>query len=238
MLEERVRDLLGPNIAVQDVIDAFTIDHSEGGLRFASSAEVSVGVDDASIEVRGRFFLVNGEKRQIGMFMRRFLKREQNLRVYHMEIEMDPPYRLHHIARAHYRKAFQFYVEVGVTNVYMEADRDGPNIWPTFGFELVEQQQQDRLRRLVEEELAKYELALEDVLDVSNLRPVAALLAAIEVDVPTDDGGEENVAVGQIAMKRLYAQIGEPLRMTMWFDQPSAKNYLRELGVVLSQSED
>lgn len=228
MLEEKTRELLGAQVKVQDVIDAYTVEHYECGQRFISEAQVSATND--AIEIRGQFFIVNGEKKQIGMFMRRFLRRGEDLRVYHMEIEIERPHRLHHIAEAHYRKAFQFYVNIGVINVYMEADRDGPTIWPTFGFELVEPNQQDRLRLLVEEELAKYEIALEDILDVSNLRPVAPLLAAIEVLVPGAEG-QETIAVGQIAMRRLYAQVGEALRMTLWLNQPWARNYLEGIGV-------
>jgi hypothetical protein len=231
-LELRTRDLFGNKITVAQILDAFTIDHTENGERFIARAEAALG-KEGDIEIRGRFYRVNGDAEEVGCFMRRLLRKNDNLRAHHMNIEIVERHQFKHISEAHYRKALQFYIDAGVVNVFMEANRDGPAVWPGFGFDLVEGGKRDRLRALVETELAKYDIPLGQVLDVSKLHPVTPLLIAVEIEVPNGKGGEEIVYVGQSAMRKLYDEGGEELRMTWWLDQPTARPYLEELGVTV-----
>jgi hypothetical protein len=233
-LDELIRDLFGQHIGVADIEAAFSIDHRENGERFISRAKVTLGVD--AIEIRGEFFCINGSEELAGSFMRRLFRTSLGvLSAHHMTIRIDSKHQFKHIAKTHYQKALQFYLCHGIIRVFMEANQDGPAVWPGFGFELLDSNQQDRLRQLVEIELEKYEIPLAEAVDPGGLRPVAPLLLAVEIEVPDGRGGQEVVEVGQIAMRRLYEEAGEELRMACWLDHPASRQYLEELGLKLPE---
>jgi hypothetical protein len=235
-LAKRVTALFGDYISADDIVEAYSIDHTENGERFISRPTLALGPDD-SLDIRGKFSKVDDGEAVVGSFMRRLLRKNGLLRVYHMSIEIEVAHRFKHIATAHYRKALQFYVRAGIINVFMEADRDGPSIWPRFGFELVEGRHQERLRAIVKAKLAGFDVSPAQRIDVDDLVPIAPLLLEIQVEVPGDDGKTSTLELGQLAMRKLYLEEGEPLRMTWWLDQSWAAAYLEDLGVRPSQGK-
>lgn len=115
-LDERIRRIIGAQITVSDIQEAYTIAHAYGGERFASTVAISCGPSD-DIEIRGDFICTNGDPYDAGHFFRTIYRRDDLLRVHHNTIVVAPRHRDKDIATTHYDKAFRFYYAVGVAAV-------------------------------------------------------------------------------------------------------------------------
>ena len=127
----------------------------------------------------------------------------------------------------------------------MDANQDGPVIWPGFGLQLTDGRDIDRLLELVRIELKRYRVKEEELPQpLDELATYSPLLAALQVEVPADfkapldpwlveyweraaeKGLPKRVPVGLMAMHRLYQERGEELRMTVWLDRPKPLDFL------------
>lgn len=110
----------------------------------------------------------------------------------------------------------------------MEANQDGPTVWPGFSFELVNQKRRDRLRSIVRRLLLEYSSAEKAEALLAPISDYTPLLAAIELE--GQDG--EIIPIGLRAMQRLYDETGEELRMVAWLDRPAPRAYLEARGIL------
>jgi len=255
MLDDRskadaVSHLFEGHATLEQLREAFFIEHDFEGQRFTSFCAVEVEAD-RSILVNGSFVSQDAPPEQAGTFSRRFFRQNGLLRVYHSSIAVAEAHRHKYIATAHYTKLIRFYHEHGVLNITMDANQDGPTVWPGFGLQLEKERDIQRLLELVRIELQRYRVKEEDLPEpLEALATYSPLLAAIQVAVPAgvrvrldpwlaeyweragDSGLPKRVPVGLMAMRRLYQERGEELRMTIWLDRPKPLDFLIGRGIL------
>ena len=130
-------------------------------------------------------------------------------------IEIEPDYRDRDIAKHHYIRAIRFYDLSPIRVVRLDAEGDGPWIWPQFGFDLFSKKDKQRL------------IALGKDQDV-ELGSADDLYAA---DVATRDKGA-GVALGTVLLRALSKPNGR-LPMILRLDDPSHRAFLTARGILL-----
>lgn len=218
---------------VEALIEAFTIEHEFEGKRFTSTVELSLGPND-DLWIMGQFICTNALPMIAGTFFRRFYRKSNLLRVHHANIAVVPTHRHHYIATTHYLKLIRYYDRVGVLSISLEANQDGPTIWPQFGLSLIEQGQRNRYEHIVRKMLAEYlsPQTIEELMAATQ--SFTPLLARIAVD---PIGGGDPVPVGLLAMRALYEELGEELRMVAWLDLPKVRAFLAEDDILPERGE-
>lgn len=245
-----MRELFCGCATLVSLTDAFTIDHTYETDRFTSTPTVTIEGTGAAF-INGTFTSHNSPPAEAGSFSRRILRSKNGiLRAYHAHIVVTPEHRHKHIATAHYTKVLRFYKETGVLNAFMEANQDGPMIWPGFAFQLVEPKDSDRLVELVRQELTRFDLPEAFPQSLEQMATYTPVLAALEVELPPGVdvpeawpgeqqnqplGGPRKIAVGLRALRRLYLERGDILRMTLWLDQPKPLAFLTEAGILSTE---
>lgn len=226
-VQECIDTIFGSGKATaKQVEDAFTIEHSLGDEgTVVSSCALSVG-RNGELEIRGQFWRINqdGTADEAGTFYRTVERRDNYVRVDHRNIRVEPDYRDKDIALAHYTKAVEFYYRVGVACVFMVADEDGPVVWPQLGWQIVSEKLIDRLVSLFRDELRRLEIH-PDVVDVDDYAPAIA-----SVEILYDDGHSEYPGVR--ALRRLYEETHEEIRMAAWLDREQPTTFFRARGIL------
>ena len=130
------------------------------------------------------------------------------------------------LALAHYTKAIQFYYKARVSCVFMIADEDGPVVWPQLGWQIVTPGMMDRLVALFKKELTRDGVNPKEISE--EVYGYAPAIAGYEVRF--DDGTE--AYPGLRALRRLYEEIHEEIRMVAWLTQERPTRFFRGRGIL------
>jgi len=205
-LTEIIARILGEH-SISDVREAFTLQHPERP--YTSTSSVTVKGDQ--IQIAGIFW---SDRLQIGHFHRTLRFQKGSSCAFHDMIEIEPEHRDQDIARHHYTKVLRFYDLSPIRLVRLDAEGDGPWIWPQFGFDLVSKKDKERL------------VALGNAQEV-NLGSADDLYAA---DVATTDKGTGS-ALGTTLLRALSKPNGR-LQMILRLDDPSHRAFLTARGIL------
>lgn len=156
-LQTRLNLLTGRAIPLDRLEDAYRIDHQYEEEHFVSEVRFALG-DSDDILVEGSFTCTNGVPRQAGNFSRRLFKKHGILQAHHSSIRVARKHRNKHIATAHYIKALRFYDSIGLLRIGMEANEDGPTVWPGFAFELIRETDIDLLQEILRQRLLRHRI--------------------------------------------------------------------------------
>ena len=172
--------ILGQHRTLDDVRTAFSARHPAiPAYAWFAAAEVKGEV----ITVTGRIF--NGTM-QIGHFSRRLMYAKGFGQAIHEIMEIERPHRDNDIAKHPYSRALVFSRPVGIRYVRLDAEGEGPVIWPTFGFDFTRRKHREMLLKILRD------------WDVNPIPHPASLLAPRIVDINTDEAPE----LGQLAHLR------------------------------------
>lgn len=223
-LERAVIDLFDAKISLARLVDAFEFTHDFNGKHFRSTASVTMG-QEQSIEVRGCFACENALPYDAGTYFRRYYKQNGIIRAHHANIEVAPTHQEHKLATTHYARLLRLYYEAGVVCIKMEADRDGPSVWPGFGFTLVDPKAIARYDEVVRSQLHQYVTKEEADGLLRDAQGFTPYLAAITVRNPN---GGDDIPIGILAMRQLQDERldGAEIKMTSWLDSPKGYAYL------------
>ena len=207
---EIVARIIGTEVSLSDVADAFTSRHPTIP-EYSWSAAVLVKGD--IIVVSGTIHL-NGS--EIGHFSRRLFYEKGVGRAYHEIMEIDRPHRDNDIGKHHYGRALRFYRRVGIRFVSMEAEGEGPVIWPTFGFDFSRDQHRAMMMKILKD------------WEIRPLPGAGSVLAPQVVDINID----ENPELGQQAIYELVNRAAEPLPMILDLEDETQAAYLHNRGIL------
>ena len=220
-MQSRLAQIFEGATTLDELREAFCFDHTYNGKYFEARATVTIGTEN-DIEVRGTFRCTNVAPEKAGHFYRRFYRKGANLRVHHAIIYVEEPHRDHDLATVHYGRLLAYYAKIGVGCVEMEANQDGPTVWPGFAFSLSRPDQRDRYEQLLKRELNKY-LEPEETLELLKAaKGFTPLQARIRIH---PEGHPEPIAVGLVAIRQLYLEYGE-LPMIAWLTFEAVQVYL------------
>lgn len=231
-LRSAIRRIFDVVVTPEEIESAFRIDHrysnEDEDLRFVSSCSVTVSPRDA-IEIRGQFWKINedGTAESAGSFFRAISRKNGVVRVDHHNIRVEPQFREREVALAHYTKAIRFYYAAGVACVFMVADEDGPVVWPQLGWQIADSGMLDRLSFLFSEELGQLGVPSES-LEIDQYAPAIAAFTVVMTDGTLAYPGLK-------ALRRLYEEVSEEIRMVAWLDQPQPTKFFRGRGILPSE---
>jgi hypothetical protein len=196
--------------SVADVEAAFTCQHpSIDAYRWA-----------ANVSIKGEVIIVEGmifeNDTEIGHFSRRLFYEDGVGQAIHEIMEIERPHRDRDIGKHHYARAITFYERVRIRYISMEAEGEGPVVWPTFGFDFSRRQHRDMLIRILKQ------------WEVEPLPSPASILAPQVVDISTEDHPE----LGMEAIYELARRASEPLPMSLDLQNPIQRAYLHHRGII------
>lgn len=234
-LRARVNEIFEGRATVDDLLDVFTFEHNFNRKVFTAEARLSLGAEN-DVELRGKFLCRNAAPAEAGTFYRRFYRNNDILFAHHADIRVTPAYQDHKLATTHYTRALRFYASIGLQCVYMEANQDGPTVWPGFAFELRDPTERDDYEAILRRRLAKYVNAAQIETLMAQAGSFTPLLAGIAVT--PREGGDE-VPVGLLALRELYERrpAGAELRMVAWLDQPKVRDFLVDGDIISGGKE-
>lgn len=158
---------------------------------------------------------------EVGEFKRRLTYERGARRAQHVMIELDRAHQDKDIAKHHYRRALRFYMRCGIRFVHLDADVDGPAVWPQFAFDLVDRNHKAMLLRIMRE----HEI---DNLPSDPRGLFTPDVAAIEA--PADPPDEEQL--GLRMLKELRIRADRPLPMILDLQNPDQLALLRAGGIL------
>jgi hypothetical protein len=211
MTDREILDrIIGKTASIADVAAAFTGSHPDRpGYTWTATAELRG-------EIVGVEGLIFEDGRDVGHFSRRLVYARGVGQAIHEIMEIERPHRDRDIAKHHYRSVIRFYDRVGIRYVSMEAEGEGPYIWPTFGFDFTRSQHREMLLKILRE------------WEVEPLPTLASILAPQVVSICTED----SPTLGAEAIEELARRADQPLPMRLdLLDEPQ-RAYLRNRGIL------
>jgi hypothetical protein len=211
MTEREILDrIIGRTATIADVVAAFSGVHPEvAAYRWMATAKLRGEV----IVIEGLIF-ENGH--EVGHFSRRLSYARGGGQAIHEIMEIERPHRDRDIAKHHYTSVLGFYDRVGIRYVSMEAEGEGPVIWPTFGFDFTRAQHREMLLKILRE------------WEVAPLPAPASILAPQVVIIGTED----SPTLGAEAIEELAKRADEPLPMGLDLLNGIQRAYLRNRGIL------
>jgi hypothetical protein len=179
----------------------------------------------ARVHQRNDIILIDGyvyhDGIEVGGFKRRLTYERGARRARHVMIELDALHQDKDVAKHHYRQALRFYMRCGIRFVQLDADVDGPAVWPQFAFDLAHPNHKSMLLRIMKEhEVANCPSDPRDLF--------APDVAAIED--PVDPVDEE--PLGLRMFKELRVRAGRPLPMILDLEDPDQLALLRAGSII------
>ncbi len=210
-----VERILG-RVSFSDVRIAFTDAHNE---RPNYRWDCEVELRGEAINIVGFFYC---KDTVIGRFERRLYYENGYSRAKHVMMELQGMHQEKGLAREHYRKALRFYQRSGIRFIHLDADVDGPSVWPQFGFDLESRKDKELLGRIMRE--FKVASVPSDARDIFA-PDVAAIESPCERDEPT----------GLILFKELRRRADRPLPMILDLKNELQWTFLVEDGILDSE---
>jgi hypothetical protein len=197
---EYLARLLPGEATLDDVRVAFSWTHP-GEPKYSWKAGVRCNVSGEIIDINGKIYC---DSIEIGEFERRLCYQKGFRCAKHIKIEIAKAHQGKHIATYHYRRAIAFYRLLGYRYVYLDADVDGPAVWPQFGFDLARPNEKTRL------------LARMRRLEARGLPSDAAQLFAPDIAAIEDPNAPKgSEPLGFRLLKELRERSGGPLAMVL-----------------------
>jgi hypothetical protein len=108
---------------------------------------------DCTVEMRGEIIHIEGsvyfDDHVVGEFKRRLYYEKGARRAKHIMMELQTAHQDLDVAKNHYGRILRFYRRCGIRFVHLDADVDGPAIWPQFAFDLERRQDKEQLARIM-----------------------------------------------------------------------------------------
>ena len=219
LFHDLLEDFFGSSIGEEHLLEAFRLNHPD-----FTSHPMAAAQNGDKIFVHGDFSTSDEACSYAGRFEWYVKRAGPDLMAFHQWIEVQKPYRRRKIALSHYRKLVKFFDAVGLEYVLLKAAWFGPEVWPQFGFEMVEPED----LKLLKEQLGI--VFAEIGIEADPTPESAAWISAL----PEVDG----VQPGLEALARTYWALDQqPIPMILDLKQPRTRAFLEEQGILEPRGE-
>jgi len=163
----------------------------------------------------------------VGEFKRRLCFQKGERRAEHVKLEIERAHQDRDIAKHHYRKILRFYKHSAIRFVYLDADVDGPAVWPQFAFDLRLRKDKELLARIMRDH------------KIENVPKAAEKIFAPDVVAIVDDDDPPQIEpLGIRLLKELRVKADRPLPMFLDLENTYQWTLLVESGIMSVEEQN